>query len=218
MPVPIEVLQTVPVISTAFAVGVAGLSPPSQVILVACMAVTSVTIAHMLRRTELAAERAIQALRMQRGEPEVVQPDAHSPPGSSAMMRAAARWGADVLSSIAGGASGEHAVAAALPRINGNHRNYAASEAGSEASAQELSGFGDGGNDWVMHAARSVGTTPIVSDGLHGVRAQEVRNAARMASVPEGRPSEGLAFGQMVRVAAGRPASSPPGSRPIVGY
>ena len=205
MPIPIEVLQMLPVVVAAFAVGVVNMPSPSRTVFVGCIAIISSTLAHMVRRSEQA--RADTARMLRRGGEEQTRASGYAPQDSNAMMRAAAKWGADVLSSIAGGASGEHAVWSALPRINGNHRSSsssAPSEAGSEA---ELSGLGDG-TDWVMQAARSVSTTPIVSDRLEGARATELRDVARMATVPE-ETVPVLQFGQLVRVAASRPSSSP---------
>jgi len=207
MPISIEVLQMMPVIVAAFAVGVVDMPSPSRTIFVGCVAIISSTLAHMVRRLEQAREDTARMLR--RGGQEQAPPNGHAPQDSNAMMRAAARWGSDVLNSIAGGASGEFAVWSALPRINGNGRaagnsSYAPSEAGSES---ELYGLGDG-TDWVMNAARSVSTTPIGSERLEGARAQAVQNAVHMATVPEeGTPA--LSFGQLVRVPSSRPSGSP---------
>lgn len=199
----------IPVLVAAFAVGVVDMPAPSRTIFVGCIAIISTTLAHMERRAQHTHERTVQLLRQHRhavdGEPVPVNGD--SPREANAMMRAAARWGADVLSSIARGTSGEYAVWNALPRINGNGRSRSApSEAGSDVS--DLAGLGEG-SDWVMQAARSVSTTPIVREHLEGTRATELRNVARMATVPEDGALT-LQFGQLVRVPASRPSGSPP--------
>lgn len=189
----LPVLQATPIFASIVVVVSLGVDPPWGGMVVACMAISCVAMGEMVRRTE-AAMSACNRLAI----PGVDDPDA--------VMRASAAWGADVLRRVANGESAQCAVAGAIPRV----RAPVPSEVGSAASEQELNGFGQAiSGDWIAAAARSVGTTPVMAEQLEGMRSQELRDAARMAAVPEGR----VAIQPLPR----RAASSPPRAQLLIG-
>ncbi|MGZ0213867.1 MAG: hypothetical protein ACKVI4_15445 [Actinomycetales bacterium] len=134
--------------------------------------------------------------------------------------REAAAWGAEVLRDVARGVRPDVAVqrSAARMRVDGptgrlgpvrgrghgygHGQGYGYGDATSEAGSEpELHGLHDppGGGDWIVRAARSVGTTPTHDDpyrcvlgGQEGARSQELH---RRASVSPPRAREVLASG-----------------------
>ena len=138
-----------------------------------CSLCAGLCLGQMMRRTELAAERAVQASARLGNVVDVGNGDPQQ------AMRAAARWGSDVLGRVARGENAAQAVAeAALDQ----------SDAGSATSEQELNGFDSFAPDrrahssWIHNAIRSV--TPT-ADGL------TPRDFARMGTVPEDVPYHG---------------------------
>lgn len=156
-----------------------------------CASLIGLCLGEMMRRTEAAAARIGDVHHVGHGDPQ-------------AAMRAAARWGSDVLGRVARGQAAAEAVAgAALVEMQ---EGQAPSEAGSAVSEQELSGFHNGHNGhdsrphstWIHNALRSV--TPT-GDGV------TPRDIARMGTVPEDIPYHGQ---PLVAVPPVRRTHSPP--------
>jgi hypothetical protein len=148
------------------------------------MGVIGLCCGQMMRRTEAAARAIREVHHVGQGDPDTV-------------MRAAARWGSDVLGRVARGEGAAEAVAgAALVELAADQQ----SDAGSAVSEHELHGLGasqqQNGSNWVHNALRSV--TPDASTGLSS------RDIARMGTVPEDVPYHGQPI--VVR----RQAHSPP--------
>lgn len=172
IPLPLHLLQSIPILASIVVLVASGVRQwPMGGFVVVCVSMGMMCLGEMVRRAEAAAAACQAAVGSDSSDPDT-------------MMRAAAQWGADVLGRVARGESAERAVAASVPRVRVGAGGYAASEAGSDVSTTELQGLGGNGDDWLMAAARSVGTTPV-QDELAGARAAELRSVARMASVPE---------------------------------
>lgn len=147
----------------------------------------SFAMATMVHRAEAAATLAQQVERRLLGL-EHVQDAAEAPPPDARewALRAAARWGSEVLRRVARGQPAVRAVAEAPLR--------AASDAGSAASMaseQELNGFDQYGHNghrahsnWIHNALRSVSPHDQPS----------ARGLARMGTVPEHVPYHGQAL------------------------
>lgn len=175
MEIPLHLLQSVPIFASIVVLVASGVRQwPLGGFVIVCVCMGMLCLGEMVRRAEAAAAACQAAVGSDSSDPDT-------------MMRAAAQWGADVLGRVARGESAENAVRASVPRVHVGQGGYAASEAGSDVSTAELQGFGNHGDDWLVAAARSVGTTPV-QDELAGVRAAEVRSVVRMASVPEHSP------------------------------
>lgn len=138
-----------------------------------CMGLVGLSLGQMMRRTEAAARMAARLVA-----------DVHSVGDGNpeAAMRAAARWGSDVLGRVARGEDAAEAVAgAALVEMADQ------SEAGSASSEQELGGFhntynghNNGHASWIANALRSVTPDQVTP-----------RDVARMGTVPEDVPYHG---------------------------
>jgi len=154
-----------------------------------CAGLIGLCLGKMMRRTEAAAQAVANVHHVGAGDPQ-------------ATMRAAARWGSDVLGRVARGEDAANAVAGAS--LVEMHEGDQRSEAGSATSEQELSGFNNNGqqSNWIHNALRSV--TPDASTGLRA------RDIARMGTVPEDVPYHGQA---LVAVPPARRSHSPPPTR-----
>lgn len=140
------------------------------------MSVIGLCCGQMMRRTEAATRMAARLVA-----------DVHNVGGGNpeAAMRAAARWGSDVLGRVARGEDAAEAVAgAALVEMAEQ------SEAGSISSEQELSGFHNGHNG---HHSHNDGHTNWIANALRSVTPDQVtpRDVARMGTVPEDVPYHG---------------------------
>lgn len=141
------------------------------VVMAVCNGLVGLSMGQMMRRTEAVVAQLGEVYHVGNGDPQ-------------AAMRAAARWGSDVLGRVARGQAAAEAVAgAALVEMQDEQRG-APSEAGSAVSEQELNGFQHNGHSnhgsWIHNALRSV-TPDSVS----------ARDVARMGTVPEDVPYHG---------------------------
>lgn len=192
--VSLHTLQGVPIMACILGyLSTLGEAKPS--ITFACMAICMVAFGEMVRRTEVAAAQVRQAAAQLGDVVHVGNGDPHE------TMRAAARWGSDILGRVARGEDAAEAVAgAALVQMHD-----AQSEAGSNASEQELNGFSNHyqppRQSWIHNAIRSV--TP---DGTTGL---SPRDLARMGTVPEDVPYHGQSIVR-ARPPVQRAAVSPP--------
>lgn len=135
-----------------------------------------IALVELVRRAERAAERAEAAAR--RINPEFAVPGRDT---DSTVMRAAARWGADVLSAVASGSSGVDAVRRAVPRIGGRLHGVPEdrTDAGSEVSTDELPQHVQADpNDWVARASQSVTPVPDLQRQLYEADARAAWQAA----------------------------------------
>lgn len=136
-------------------------------------------IVELVRRAERAADRAEAAARQI--NPEYAVPGVDS---DSTVMRAAARWGADVLSAVANGRSGSEAVRRAIPRVAlGAVPEDRQWDAGSEVSTDELPAvpvFDP--NDWVARASHAVTPIPEVQRRIDEASNRAAWNAAAVGS------------------------------------
>lgn len=120
----------------------------------------------LVKRAERAAERAEAAA--QRVNPDFVLVRQEN---DMTLVRMAARWGADVLGAVAGGATGVDAVRRAIPRVVGlgslnectDVRSSNCYDTRSEVSTEDIP---CDPNDWVAHASRSV--TPMPEQQFFG--------------------------------------------------
>ena len=194
--IPVHVLQGIPVIACM----VGYLSTVGELkisLLIASIALSMVALGEMVRRTEAAAAEVGRMAAQLANVHHVGNGD------PQATMRAAARWGSDVLGRVARGEAAAEAVAgAALMEMQEGDR---VSEAGSAASEQELNGFWNchhinkgHHSSWIHNALRSV--TPTV-DGI------SPREVARMGTVPEEVPYHGQ---PLIAVPPVRRTHSPP--------
>ena len=141
------------------------------VVMAVCNGLAGLSMGRMMRRTEAAVAQLGEVHHVGNGDPQ-------------AAMRAAARWGSDVLGRVARGQAAAEAVAGAALVEMQDERQGPPSEAGSSVSEQELNGFQHNGQanqgSWIHNALRSV--TP---DGVGP------RELARMGTVPEDVPYHG---------------------------
>lgn len=147
--------------------------------LVFCLGVL-LALVELVKRAERAAARAEAAARQI--NPEYAVPGQDS---DTTVMRLAARWGADVLHSVANGASGVEAVRRAVPRIGGLRRvpEDDIGDTGSEVSTDELNMASvSDPNDWIARASQSVTPVPDVQRGMDELSGRSVWNAAALSS------------------------------------
>ena len=189
--IPFAVLQTTPVLSSVVILQVSGFGYACGALIVLSVVLTVAALGELVRRAEAAADACRQ----------LVQPDLDDP---QEVVRAAAKWGSEVLQRVADGETAEQAVAGAVPRMR------APSECGSAVSEHELRGLDAAGSDWMMRAARGVGATPVLNTEMEGLRAAEVRAAARMSRVPEA--------DVVLQPLPGRASCSPPRERLVIGF
>lgn len=196
--IPTRWLAALPVCAALVALA-ASEPPPSPlrgVLIVACVTVASGALASLVERAEDAAAACRQMV-----QPGVDDPDA--------VMRASARWGADVLSRVANGESAGQAVGGAMPRVRAG---AAPSEAGSDDSLASVVG----GTDLVARAClRDAAASPSVEVLEQIQREQRAcrQNAARMAPVPERDVEFQYAIPPVLR-----PNASPPRAQLRVGF
>lgn len=175
--VPLYVLQVVPAV--ACAVGCLSTHVGLYInLLFVCAAICVIAFGELVRRVEAAAARVESA----RQQLENVHHVGHSSPQEA--MRAAARWGSDVLGRVARGQDAAVAVANA-PLVEADDARERYSDAGSAVSEQELNGLGSShhqGNhsSWIYNAIRSVTPDHVTP-----------RDVARMGTVPEDVPYYG---------------------------
>lgn len=184
--VPHQVMHFIPVTMMAVVVGTSdGIEPWRAALVVLTTALLVSALVIEMRATSEAVKRCERAMLM---ASHAAASLGNTSGADTDVMRAAARWGADVLNAVAQGVPADQAVSRAVPRVvvGQNGSVYASSDAGSDVSTAELDGLQSLGEDWMHRAHRSVTNTPI-----EGERAEAVRHACRMGSVPEEVPYHG---------------------------
>ena len=132
----------------------------------------------LVKRAEHAASRAEAAAKRVDPEFAVIGSDS-----DQTVMRMAAKWGADVLSSIANGHSGAEAVRRATPRIVGGLSSLHQEDVGSEVSTEELPALShSNGENWILHASQAVTPVPEVRCAMDNAQKTEAWNAAAATS------------------------------------
>lgn len=189
-PIPIQVLQIAPIVGCILGY-LSSIGTLNDSILFASVALVMIVFGEMVRRVEVAAAQ-VKAAVAQLGE-------VHNVGGSNPQetMRAAARWGSDVLGRVARGEEAAAAVAAsALVEMPNSNDGF--SDTSSTSSEAEFSGFNmhehRSHSSWIYNAVRSVTPDHVTS-----------RDIARMATVPEDVPF----YGQPLVDARPRACNSP---------